>query len=48
MSVNYQCKQKKKVTNILVAVFRGILHSVIERKNKENSSYVYTDMVENL
>jgi hypothetical protein len=34
--------------SILVAVFRGILHSVIERTKKENSSYVYADMFENL
>ena len=37
--------------NILVAVFRGILHSVIEKtkkKKKENRSYVYAGMFENL
>ena len=34
--------------NILVALFRAILHSVIEKTNKENISYVYADMFERL
>lgn len=55
MSVNWQrcyiyIKQKIKghIMNILVALFRAILHSVIDETNKENISYVYADVFERL